>query len=704
MTSNSHDTRFALLVLLATLSVSPAFGQDSTAVRDTTVQRLKTLTVEASRSGYASSQTRSATKTPTALRNVPQSITVIDRALIRDQGMQSMADVVRYIPGITMGQGEGNRDQPTIRGNGTTSGFFTDGMRDDAQYFRDLYSVERVEGLKGSNALIFGRGSGGGVLNRVSKEARWAPVRELTLQGGSYGNRRGSIDVGQGVSTRVAGRLNALYENSDIFRHRVSIERYGVNPTATIRAGSSVRVTAGYELFKDLRTADRGVPSYTGTPLKTDISTFFGDPGVSHSDALIHSGTIGVDYDAGRGLTVRNRTRYSDYDKFYQNVFPGAVNPAGTEVSISAYNNRNDRTNLFNQTEMVWRTETGALRHTLLGGVELGRQVSDNFRNTGFFNDSTPSVMAPVSNPTISVPVTFRQSATDADNHVTNGTASVYAQDQLELGAHWQAVLGVRFEQFHTSYRNNRNGQALARTDNMVSPRAGLIFKPEDAISVYGSYSTGFLPGSGDQFSSLTVTSATLEPEKFVNYEVGAKWDVLERLSLTTAVFQLDRSNTSAPDPTDPALVVQTGSQRTRGFELGAAGSIASWWQVTGGYTNQSAIITSQTAAAAAGQRVALVPRNTVSLWNRYDLSSMWGAALGLVYQDRMYAAIDNTVTLPDFTRVDAALFFTLNSHLRAQLNVENVFDARYYGTAHSNNNISPGAPRAARLVVTTGF
>jgi catecholate siderophore receptor len=131
-----------------------------------------------------------------------------------------MADVVRYIPGITMGQGEGNRDQPTIRGNGTTSGFFTDGMRDDAQYFRDLYSVERVEGLKGSNALIFGRGSGGGVLNRVSKEARWAPVRELTLQGGSYGNRRGSIDVGQGVSTRVAGRLNALYENSDIFRHR----------------------------------------------------------------------------------------------------------------------------------------------------------------------------------------------------------------------------------------------------------------------------------------------------------------------------------------------------------------------------------------------------------------------------------------------------------------------------------------------------
>ena len=403
-------------------------------------------------------------------------------------------------------------------------------------------------------------------------------------------------------------------------------------------------------------------------------------------------------YDAGRGLTVRNRTRYTDYDKFYQNVFPGAVNAAGTEVSISAYNNRNDRTNFFNQTELVWRTGTGAVRHTFLGGIELGRQVSDNFRNTGYFNNTATTVSAPVENPTISVPVTFRQGATDADNDVTNGTASVYAQDQLELGAHWQAVVGLRFEQFHTDYHNNRNGESFARTDNMISPRAGLIYNPEEALSIYASYSTGYLPSSGDQFSSLNVTTATLEPEKFVNYEIGAKWDVLENLALTSSVFRLDRSNTSAPDPNDPARVVQTGSQRTRGFEVGAAGSLLPSWQVAGGYTNQSATITSQTAAAAAGQRVALVPRNTLSLWNRYQLSSMWGAGVGVVYQDRMYASIDNTVTLPDFTRVDAALYFALNTRLRAQLNVENVFDARYYGTAHNNNNISPGAPRTLRV------
>ena len=166
---------------------------------------------------------------------------MIGRTLIADQSMQGMADVARYVPGITMGQGEGNRDQPTIRGNNSTSTFFLDGVRDDVQYFRDLYNVERVEALKGSNALIFGRGTGGGVINRVSKEAEWSPTRELTVQGGSYGTRRGAVDVGQGVSEKVALRFNGMYENSDRFRRDVNVERYGINPTGTFLLGSATR-------------------------------------------------------------------------------------------------------------------------------------------------------------------------------------------------------------------------------------------------------------------------------------------------------------------------------------------------------------------------------------------------------------------------------------------------------------------------------
>ena len=212
------------------------------------------------------------------------------------------------------------------------------------------------------------------------------------------------------------------------------------------------------------------------------------------------------------------------------------------------------------------------------------------------------------------------------------------------------------------------------------------------------------LPSSGDQFSSLSVTTEALEPEKFTNYEIGAKWDVLERLSVASAVYRLDRTNTTAPDPIDPTRTVQTGSQRTKGFELSVTGAVTPKWQVIGGYANQDATITSLTAAAPVGAKVPLVPRNTVSLWNRYQLLSTVGFGMGVIYQDRMYAAIDDAVTLPGFTRVDAAAYYTASRYLRVQVNLENLFDRKYYATAHSNNNITPGSPRSVRVALVTGF
>jgi catecholate siderophore receptor len=200
------------------------------------------------------------------------------------------------------------------------------------------------------------------------------------------------------------------------------------------------------------------------------------------------------------------------------------------------------------------------------------------------------------------------------------------------------------------------------------------------------------------------VTSETLEPEKFSNYEIGAKWDVSQRLSLASAVYRLDRTNTTAPDPMDPTRTVQTGSQRTEGFELSVTGTLKPGWQVIGGYANQDATVTSPTASAPLGAKVALVPRNTFSLWNRYQVAPALGLGLGVIYQDRMFAAIDDAVTLPGFTRFDAAAYYTMNRYLRLQLNVENLFDQQYFATAHSNNNITPGSPRAVRVAVVTGF
>ncbi len=680
----------------------PARAQEQ--VKDS-VQMLKPIVVEGKASGYSAAVIHSATKTPTLLRDVPQAVTVISRKQIADQSMQGMADAVRYIPGVTMGQGEGNRDQPTIRGNGSTAAFFVDGIRDDVQYFRDLYNVERVEGLKGANALIFGRGTGGGVLNRVTKSAQWAPLRELTLQGGSYGNRRGAMDVGQSLAENAAFRVNAMYENSDLYRHDVSIERYGFNPTVTILPGTQTRITAGYEHFKDDRTADRGIPSFAGAPLSSaGARTFFGDPAVSYSDALVNMGTASIEHTTGGGVTLRNTSLFADYDKVYQNVFPGSVDDAGTEVSLSAYNNVTKRRNLINQTEATYRVVTGGIAQTWLTGVSVGRQITDNLRRTGFFNDAETSVMAPVSSPTISLPVTFRPAEGDANNHSTTTTASLYAQNQIVLSRQWQAIVGLRYERFDINFFNARTSEALERNDDLLAPRAGLLFKPVEPVTFYTSYSVAALPSAGDQFSSLNATAETLEPEKFRNYELGAKWDIIDNLSVTSAVYRLDRTNTTAPDPNDPARVVQTGSQRTTGFEFGITGAVTPDWQIAGGYSNQEAEITSQTAAAPVGAKVAVVPRNTVSLWNRYSFGSMFGLGLGVIYQDEMFAAIDNTVTLPSFTRFDAAAFFTLNQHLRAQVNLENLFDTDYFITSHSNNNITPGSPRAVRVSMTTGF
>lgn len=546
--------------------------------------------------------------------------------------------------------------------------------------------------------MIFGRGGGGGVLNRVIKEADFNPLRQLTLMGGSYSDKRIAVDVDQPINDIIALRLNAMFEDGDTFRNGVDdLKRHGVNPTVTIRPDERTKITLGYENFRDNRTADRGIPSFQGRPVDVDVDTYYGNPDDSHVRALVNIGTATVEHTFDN-FKLRNRTLYGDYDRGYQNYVPGAVNAAATTVALTAYNNATQRRNLFNQTDLTFSLDTGAVKHQLMVGAEFGRQTSDNFRNTGFFNNVATSIQIPYSSPTISTPVTFRQSATDANNHVVTKLAAGYVQDQVELTSQWQLIAGIRFDRFDLDYKDNRSTLALDRTDNLVSPRAGLVFKPVESVSLYGSYSVSFLPSSGDQFSSLTTITDQVKPEKFRNYEVGAKWDLLPDLSLTSAIYRLDRTNTRSTDPLDPTRIVQTGSQRTNGLELGLTGNITTDWRIVFGYAHQDAFITSATTAAAKDAIVAQVPRNTFSLWNAYQILPKVGVGVGVIRRSDMYAAINDTVTLPAYTRVDAAAFFTLTDKMRLQVNVENLCDEKYYLNADNNNNISPGSPRAYRV------
>ncbi len=659
-------------------------------------------------SDYTVKSSSSATKTDTLLRDTPQSITVITKELMRDQNMQSLHDVVRYVPGIVTAQGEGNRDTAIFRGNNSTGDFYVDGIRDDVQYYRDFYNIDSVEALKGSNAMIFGRGGSGGVINRVTKVAGWAPVRESSITLGSWDSRRGTVDMGYVVNDKVAVRFTGMVEKSNSYRDGVTLERAGINPTVAIRAGKNTSVILGYERFHDDRVADRGVPSLGTRPFATDPSTYFGNQELSPVWVRMDAFSAVVDHDFGNGLSLRNRTRYADYDKFYQNVF--ASGPAhgngstqfGT-VALGAYNQGTQRTNLFNQTDLFYSLTTGGVKHKLVAGLELGRQETDNRRASG----TLPQSRVSLANPRVFGPVTFATVGSDALNHGVATVASVYVQDQIEFSPQWQVVAGVRFDRFNVDFEDQRKtpGTSVEVNDTPVSPRLGLVYKPFPALSLYGSYSIAYAPRAGDQLASLTPNLASFDPEKFNNLELGAKWDILPDLAATFAVYKLDRTNVVTTSPTDPLVSILVDGQRTKGAELGLSGKVNAAWSVMGGYAYQDAKLAYIPGnSALTGATLAQVPEHTFSLWNRYDMDSQWAAGLGLSYRDSIYTSIDNKVELPAYTRVDVALFYKLNKSYQLQANVENLLNKAYYASAHNSDNIQPGSPRALRVTLNAKF
>jgi catecholate siderophore receptor len=676
-----------------------AFGADANSPAAATLPKVR-VEGEELELGYATEQIRSATKTQAPIRDIPQSITVIPEALIEDQSMRSMADVVRYVPGVSMGQGEGHRDAPTLRGNSSTADFFIDGVRDDLQYFRDLYNSERIEVLKGPNAMIFGRGGGGGVINRVAKRADGEARRELELQAGTDDLKRISGDVGQSLTDAFAVRLNAMYEDSDSYRDFVEVERYGINPTASLTFSESTRLHFGYEYFSDYRTVDRGVPSLNGRPVDIDESKFFGNPNDSYSDVTVNLATATIEHEFTPAMTLRNHTLFGDYDKFYQNIYPASAVLPGDLVTLDAYNSGTRRENLFNQTDLIWRLTTGSVSHVMLAGIELGRQDTENRRNNSAAG--APGFVTLANTVTLTSPGALF-TVPNQNNRADVSVAALYVQDELVFSDRFRLIAGVRFDQFEIEFDNHLTGTRFQRDDDLVSPRAGLVYKPAEPVSIYASYSVSYLPSSGDQFASLDATSAALEPEEFENVEVGIKWDARPDLALTAAAYQLDRTNTRAPGPT-PGTVVLTGEQRSEGIELGLVGAVGGDWEIVAGYAYQDAEITQTTSAAPQGRAVPLVPEHQVSLWSTYRLSPMWRFGLGATFQADMFASITNAVELPSFTRVDAAAYFTLNERFEAQLNVENLLDEHYYGTAHNDNNITPGSPTAVRLALRARF
>lgn len=657
------------------------------------------IIVTGQRDGYAIDQA-SATKTGTPLLDTPQSVVTLGRAQLNDQAVEQLNDALRYVPGVTLGQGEGHRDQVVLRGQSTTADFFVDGLRDDAQYYRPLFNTERVEVLKGANALLFGRGGGGGIINRVTKTAQFdRDAAGFSAGVDSFGAWSLSADGNLPLGQQAALRFNATYESVASHRDAYDGQFVGLAPTLGLELGDTTRLTLGYEYNRDDRVVDRGVPSLGGMPITGYDRTFFGDPDHNRGTVDAHVVRARLEQELGQGLTITLSGQFADTDKYYLNLLPAGA--TATSVTISGYDSGARRQSWIGQANLVWKGQTGAIGHTLLAGIEGADQNTLSTRRNALFGTALTATVPLVQRLTLPA-YTWSTRVTDATSRV--GSFSAYLQDQVELAPFLQVIAGLRYDRFAIDVDDRVRTRQTARRDAVWSPRLGLVLKPRENVSLYASYAKSFLPQAGDQFSALDANLQGLEPEAFRNLELGAKWDVTPLLTLTAAAFQVDRTNTRVADPLNPGFFVLTGTSRVRGLEASLAGKFGERWHGTLGYTYQEGEIRSATSAAPAGRQLDKLPHHQFSAWTRYDLTARLGLGLGLVHQSGQLATISNQVRLPGFTRIDAAAYYDLSDRFALQLNVENLTDTRYYPSAHTDNNIATGKPLSARLTARVKF
>lgn len=669
---------------------------------------------------YLSIDKMNSVKTPTPIRDVPQSLSILTDTQIQDQAFTNFGDVLRYTPGLSISQGEGHRDAIIIRGIQTTADFFVDGIRDDVQYYRPLYNVEQVEILRGSNALLFGRGGGGGVINRVQKRPEFGEqFSSINLGADTLGAWTGSVDTNFVVSDDAAGRLNAYYTGMDNHRDFYDGNAFAINPTFKMRLGEQTTAAFSYEYVEDDRVVDRGVPSRVvaggpNVPLEGYEDTFFGSPDENLTTLQASLLRARVEHEFSTSLRGDVTVQYADYDKLYQNLYPSdAVDVTGgtfSQVELDGYRDTTDRQNLIVQANLVGEFDTGRIGHTLLLGAEFGNQDTANARQDNVFAaNGDDQLVIPFTNPLDIPAFGFDSPARDRESEVT--FTSLYLQDQVSLTDQFKVLLGLRYDDFDIEVLDNieqNDGDAIggnfAREDTEVTPRLGFIYKPMENVSAYASYSETFLPRSGDQFLTLDLTSENTRPQFFENREIGLKWDIRPDLALTAAVFELERESYTSVDPQDASQLVVIDGSVTDGFELQLNGRLTDRWSVMAGYSNLDGTVVRTDGAGATGNKTRQTPENMFSIWNSIRFTSQFRIGVGATYQDSFFVREDNSVEVPSYTRIDAAAYYQLNPSTRLQLNIENLLDEDYFPDAHSNNNISTGRPLNARLSLVMEF
>ncbi len=701
---------------------------------------------------YLSRDQVNSVKTPTPVLNVPQSLTIISAAQIDEQAFNSLADIVDYTPGVTNSQGEGHRDSIVFRGVRSTADFYVDGARDDVQYYRPLYNLEQIEILRGPNALLFGRGGTGGILNRVTKKARIGEsFTGVSAGAGTFGDYSVAVDTNIHTGDRSAIRLNAFYENLDNHRDFFDGERLGFNPTARFELTPSTTLDVSWEYIDHERFIDRGVPTdESGEPIDAFEDTVFGDASDNFTSLDANVLRAAVQHSFSDRLKGNLSAFYGDYEKTYQNYFASDFVSASEsdsgfdQIEIDGYVDNTERETFNLAANVVGEYEFGSTKHTFVAGAEYIDTSSDqdrfntlwdlngddqlfldvvdgqfNLRN-GVVTDASGGVIATntgfgdggFGNDGFGdgFGADFNTPGTDINDRtlVDVETLSFYLQDDIAITENFHVILGARFDRFDIVVNNvdpgaGANAGIRSREDNEVSPRGGLIYKPRENISAYFSYSESFLPRSGEQFANINGDNDELDPDVFENIEFGLKWDITPALSVTAAYFESEQTSAERSDVDDGTFDVR--GLEIDGFELQLKGQITEQIRIIAGYSNLEGVTDD------GAELPRELPENTFSAWVNYDVNQYFGFGLGVTYQDESFASDfdigdDQSVepTLPSYTRIDAAAYYNISDKVRLQLNVENLTDELYYPNSHTDFNVTVGQSINARLSLLAKF
>ena len=648
-----------------------------------------------------------ALKTPIAVINVPQTVSIFTDEEIKRQGFRQLGDIVRYTPGVNTSQGEGHRDAVVFRGVRSTADFFQDGLRDDVQYYRSLYNVEQVEILRGPNALLFGRGGTGGIINRVSKKAEIGEdFRNLDLGTDTFGAFDLAADVNLSTGTNSALRLNLHTDSLANHRDFYEGERFGINPTLRVILDDQTTVDLSYEYADHERFIDRGIPTLNGVPAEGLKDIVFGEEGVNIQtlEASIFRGNLEHRINSSQKAVVSFQS--SSYEKFYQNYYASGYD--GTLVTMDGYSDPTERDNTMFSANLINEFDVpflnGSAKHTLMVGAEAISTDNKNFRYNTFWSTTLDdNEVFNVTNP-MNFSVNANGDATtndftaDLNNSTTSAISvtSVYVQDQIDLTDNFKVMLGFRHDNFDISVTDVIANNTTSKVDENVSPRLGLIYKPMEDMSVYYSYSESFLPRSGEQFKKLKESDSRLDADVFESTEFGLKLSLSNNLSLTASLFESEQVR--AARDSDTGETSEVIGLTVEGFEVELKGQLSDNLSIHAGYSSLDGV-------TAKGGKPREIPTHTFNAFAQYIVSENFGWGIGFTQQGESYIKNDDTSkVLPEYTRIDFSAYYDVSDDVSIRMNIENVGDEVYFPHSHSSHQVTVGESVNARFSVTRRF